>query len=69
MVPYTIDLLRDDGSIHETRVVMCQHDDAAIDHAGEIDHPRAIQVRQGDRLVALFPTTARSPPFRPARRT
>ena len=69
MVPYAVDLLKDDGSIDETRVVTFEHDDAAIDHASGIDHPRAIQVGQGDRLVALFPSLARSPPFRPARRT
>jgi hypothetical protein len=69
MVPYTIDLLKDDGSIDETRVVAFEHDDAAIDHVGGIDHPHAIQVREGDRLVALFPALSRLPPFRPARRT
>jgi len=69
MVSYTIDLLKDDGSIDETRVVVFQHNDAAIDHVGGIDHPHAIQVREGDRLVALFPGLARSPPFRPARRS
>jgi hypothetical protein len=68
MVPYTIDLLNDDGSIDETRVVVCEHDDAAIDHAGGIDHPLAIEVRQGDRRVALFPSLAQPPPFQPGRR-
>ena len=68
MAPYTIDLLKRDGSLGETRVVVFEHDDAAIDHVGGIDHAHAIQVRQGDRLVALFPSLARSPPFRPATR-
>ena len=68
MVPYTIDLLNDDGSIDETLVVVFEHDDAAIDHVGSIDHRRAIEVRQGDRHVALFPPLAGPPLFQPSRR-
>ena len=55
MAVYTIDLLSDDGSVHETRSVLCEDDDAAIDHAGAIDHPHAIEIWQGGRRVARFP--------------
>ena len=68
VVPYTIDLLNDDGSIDETLVVVFEHDDAAIDYVGGIDHRHAIEVRQGDRHVALFPPLAGPPPFQPSRR-
>jgi hypothetical protein len=67
MVPYTIDFLREDGSIHETRVVVCEDDDAAIDHAGGLDHLHAMEIRQGDRHVGLVPPLS-PPPFHPARR-
>ena len=67
MVPYTIDFLREDGSIHETRVVVCEDDDAAIDHAGGLDHQHAMEIRQGDRHVGLVPPVS-PPPFHPARR-
>jgi hypothetical protein len=55
MAPYTIDLLREDGSVHETRVIHCEHDDEAIDRVGSFDHPHAMDVRQADRHVVRFP--------------
>jgi hypothetical protein len=63
MVSYTIDLLRHDGSIQETRIALFEHDDAAIDHIGGIDHPHAIDVWQGERHVALFPAWPWRTPF------
>ena len=64
MVSYTIDLLRHDGSIQETRIALFEHDDAAIDHVGGIDHPHAIDVSQGERHVARFPPWPLPPPLR-----
>ncbi|MGH1571251.1 hypothetical protein ACRAWG_11850 [Methylobacterium sp. P31] len=34
----------------------CDHDDAVIDHAGSLNHPHEIQVWEGKRLVARFPS-------------
>lgn len=65
MVSYTIDLLRHDGSIQETRIALLEHDDAAIDHVGGIDHPHSIDVWQGERHVALFPAWPWPTPFLP----
>ena len=56
MAPYRVNLLAPDGSVHEARVIVCAHDDEAIDRVGEIDHPHEIDIWQGDRHVARFPT-------------
>jgi hypothetical protein len=63
MVPYTIDLLNEDGSVHQTRAVLCEHDGAAMDHARKINHWQAIDVWDGERCVgrvsaAASPTSA-----------
>lgn len=55
MAPYRVSLLTEDGSPHEERVIDCEHDDEAIDRAGEIQHPHEIDVWQGNRHVARFP--------------
>jgi hypothetical protein len=39
-----------------------EHDDAAIDHAGWLDHPHEIQVWESERLVAHFPSETPLPP-------
>jgi hypothetical protein len=44
-----------DGLIGEVRTAPFANDDAAIDHAGRIDHPHAMSVWRGDQLVAYFP--------------
>jgi len=59
MAPYTIDLHAPDGSVGERRTIWFIHDDEAIDHAGQIDHPHAIRVWQGGRMVAHFPPESR----------
>jgi hypothetical protein len=55
MVPYRIDLHDKDGAVIEVRRMLCAHDDEAIDRTGWIDHPHAMKLWQGDRLVAHFP--------------
>ena len=62
MSPYRIELHDADGAIVAERTELFEHDDAAIDHAGRIDHLDALKVWQDDRLVAHFPT------LRPRRR-
>jgi hypothetical protein len=57
--PYVIDLHNEDGTLRESRSMMFEHDDAAIDHAGRIGHPHEMKVRQGERLVAHFPAVRR----------
>jgi hypothetical protein len=51
---YAITLLDENDLVREERMVEFEHDDAAIDYAGSIDHPHAIHVREGDRLVVKF---------------
>jgi hypothetical protein len=60
VAPYTIDLYDERGNLRERRTLYLAHDDAAIDRAGWLDHPHEINVWQGDRLVAQFPS-GRSP--------
>jgi hypothetical protein len=40
---------------------MFEHDDAAIDHAGGLDHPHEMTVWDGERLVARFASSSRYP--------
>ncbi len=60
---YRISLLAADGTLHEEHEIDCEHDDAAIDHAGGLNHPHEIHVWDGERLVAHFHSEAglRSP--------
>jgi hypothetical protein len=46
-------------------VIECAHDDAAIDHAGALDHPHEIEVWQGERRVTRFPPWPPPPARRP----
>ncbi len=61
MTLYRICLIAADGSLHHESEIDCQHDDAAIDHAGSLNHPHEIQVWEGRRLVAHFPDEEISP--------
>jgi hypothetical protein len=65
MAPYRITLFDTEGDAQEEHVIEFPQDDDAIDHAGSINHPHAIVVRQGERQVASFPPT--NPPQRPPR--
>ena len=56
---YRISLLAEDGSLAGEHVVDCEHDDAAIESAGDIDHPLEMSVWDGERLVASFPPRSR----------
>jgi hypothetical protein len=62
-----LESLRDVPSVRPSKVVVFEHDDAAIDHVGGIDRRHAMEVRQGDRHVALFPPFARPTPFQTSR--
>jgi hypothetical protein len=53
---YRICLKAADGSFHDDWEMDCEHDDDVIDHAGWLDHPHEIQVWEGERLVARFPS-------------
>ena len=53
---YQIRLMAEDGSLHEESELDFEHDDAAIDHAGWLDHPHEIHVCEGGRLIARFPS-------------
>ena len=55
LAPYTFHLYDQAGVLRDVRSQSFAHDDDAIDHAGRLDHPHEIQVRQEDRLVARFP--------------
>jgi hypothetical protein len=55
MAPYRIELHDQAGAVVAEQNRLFEHDDAAIDHAGRIDHPHAMKVWQGERLVAHFP--------------
>lgn len=61
MAPYRIVLLSPDETAREERIIECAHDDEAIDKAGWLDHPHAIDVWQQDRHVARFPPSWRPP--------
>ena len=49
MAPYRIVLLSPDETANEERTIECAHDDEAIDAAGWLDHPHAIEVWQQAR--------------------
>jgi hypothetical protein len=55
MAPYRVVLLTPEEALAEERLIECAHDDEAIDQAGRIDHPHAIDLWQHDRHVARFP--------------
>jgi hypothetical protein len=52
---YRISLLDQQDLPQAEQIIDFEHDDDAIDHAGSIDHPYAIDVWQADRHVVLFP--------------
>ena len=54
---YAINLHAPDGTVAEQHTQLFADDDAAIDHAGAIDHPHEMTVWQAGRLVAHFPVT------------
>jgi hypothetical protein len=54
MSPYRITLHDHNDQVVREQVRMFEDDDAAIDHAGRIEHPQAIKVWQGLRLVGHF---------------
>jgi hypothetical protein len=66
MSPYRITLLKPDGSVDSERIFECEHDDHAIDRAGEIDHPHEMLVHQAERYVTRFPPAGA--PFTSSRR-
>jgi hypothetical protein len=57
---YRVDLVTPEGLIMDCRFVDCDDDDAAIDHAGEIDYRHEVLVwdSEGERLVAKFKARA-----------
>ena len=59
MAPYRIELRDEYGDVHDERTVLFPHDDAAIDHAGQLHHRHEINVWQEDRHVARFPPAPR----------
>jgi hypothetical protein len=59
MAPYRIALLTPEGAVHEERVIECADDDEAIERTGRLDHPHEIDVWQGERDVARFPSWPR----------
>ena len=52
---YRIDLLEEDGNVLTASMRCFKNDDDAIDHAGRLGHPHAIEVWQLTRRVANFP--------------
>jgi len=64
MAPYRITLYDAQGGVHGELVMDFEHDDAAIDRIGDLEHPHAMDVWQEDRHVARFPP-ARSAGGRP----
>lgn len=55
MLPYRIRLLDERGEPVREHALEFDHDDDAIDHAGALKHPHAIDLWQGERHVARFP--------------
>jgi len=55
VAPYTVSFLGAGNEVLAKEEHWFEHDDAALDAIGRSDHPHAIEVRQADRLVALFP--------------
>jgi len=58
MAPYTITYRDGLGAIEKEERRWFDHDDHAIDEVGWSHHPHEIEVNQGDRLVARFPSIA-----------
>jgi hypothetical protein len=56
MASYTIHFLGPDSGVVATDVRWFEHDDQALDAVGRSAHPHEILVRQGERLVARFPS-------------
>jgi len=61
MAPYNVTFLGPGREVLAEQQEWYEHDDHALDVIGRSDHPHEIEVRQGDRLVAVFP---RWPPRR-----
>ena len=55
MTPYTIHFLGPDGETIASEERWFEHDDHALDTVGRSDHPHAMLVLEGERLVARFP--------------
>ncbi|MGA0604046.1 hypothetical protein ACO2Q3_25300 [Caulobacter sp. KR2-114] len=55
MARYCIRLMDKAGALQEERLRDFESDDDAIDCAGAVDHPYAIEVWQAQRHVAAFP--------------
>lgn len=54
MILYRICPMTADGSPDEEIEIDCEHDDAAIDYTGWLNHSHEIQIWNGQRLVACF---------------
>ncbi len=54
-MPYRIILLTRNGAPLEERQLHFEHDDAAIDHLGDLAHPHEMDLWHGDRHVARCP--------------
>lgn len=54
MALYRVSLFEPDGSVRQAFEIECADDDAAIDRAGDLDHPHQILVSQDDREVVRF---------------
>ncbi len=67
LAPYTISFLSADGAVLNEQVCWFAHDDHALDEVGRSEHPHAIVVRQGQRLVAEFPPWPDPSPWTSAR--
>jgi len=55
VAPYNIHFHDETGALRETRTMLFEHDDAAIDHVGAFAHPHEMNIWQGERHVARFP--------------
>jgi hypothetical protein len=54
MTPYAVSFLGPNDEVVHEEVRWFEHDDQALDDIGRSDHPHAILVRQGERLIARF---------------
>lgn len=61
MAPYTVNFLGPDKQVIAEDVQWFEHDDHALDTIGRSNHPHEISVRQGQRLVAIFPPLRKRP--------
>jgi len=62
VAPYTVSFLGPDDEVLAEEVRWFDHDDHALDEIGRSDHPHAVRVLQGQRLVAWFPPWSSSRP-------